>query len=165
MNPFARKESQFDDPDEFVPEHLPEPGDALDAHRLLTGDDHVAVHTPVRAAFEACGVSDSTFGYNLARLNEDRRHPDAGFRYAEDGDDPRTLRVTFTPTTEFCPQAEVLAVGAFRALVRERDRLPYDRVRVRIDGHHGERSVNERLADLKARVEERGSLPDPNRFG
>ena len=165
MNPFASGDAQFDDPDEFVPGHLPEPGPMLEGHRVLSGDEHVGVHTSVRDAFEACGVYDATFGYNLARLNEDRRHPEAGFRYAEDGADPGTLRVAFTPTTEFCPQGEVLAVGAFRALVRERDRLHYDRVRVRIAAHHGEQSVNERLADLEEHVEEMGSLPEPNPFG
>jgi len=42
-------------------------------------------------------------------------HGRAGFRYAEEADDPTTLRAEFTPTTAFCPQAEPLAVGVPRA--------------------------------------------------
>jgi hypothetical protein len=110
--PSGSADETFDDPDSFVPAHLPEPGPFLDGGRVLEGSDHTAVHGWSREAFEARGVYDPTFGYNLARLNLDARHPDAGIRYAFDGDD---LRAEFTPTTAFCPQAETLAVAAFRA--------------------------------------------------
>ena len=76
----------FDLEDEFVPEHLPEPGPFLTDHDVLTGDDHLAFHRVTRECFEERGVYDMTFGYNLARLNRDRRHPDAGYRYAEEVD-------------------------------------------------------------------------------
>ena len=179
MNPFTSSSDDspsttasdhFDDPGSYAPAHLPEPGPTLEGHQILTGEDHVAVHARVEAAFEACGVYDVTFGYNLAQLNRDRRHPDAGFRYATDRDDPSVLRVEFTPTVTFCPQGEALSIGAYRALVRERDRfvrapLDYDTVRVRIARHHGAEAVNERLRALEAVVDDAGSLPDPNSFG
>jgi hypothetical protein len=47
---------------------------------VLVGDDHAAFHRLTRDIFEERGVHDATFGYNLARLNLDARHPDAGFR-------------------------------------------------------------------------------------
>lgn len=56
-----------------------------------------------------------TFGYNLAKLNRDTRHADAGYRYAVDADDPSVLRAEFSPTTEFCPQSDTLTKGSFRA--------------------------------------------------
>ncbi|RDZ63930.1 hypothetical protein C5B90_12535 [Haloferax sp. Atlit-12N] len=127
---------RFDDSDQFVPEHLPDPDAFLDGHRVLEGDDHVAVHRVARELFEERGVYDVTFGYNLARLNLDQRHPDAGFRYAEDRDDPSILRVEFTPTTPFCPQSKTLTVGAFRAWNGLADRHDYDRVRVRVAPMH-----------------------------
>ncbi|MGB9956555.1 hypothetical protein ACOZ4B_09225 [Haloferax prahovense] len=127
---------RFDDIDQFVPEYLPDPDAFLDGHRVLDGDDHVAVHRVARDLFEARGVYDVTFGYNLARLNLDRRHPDAGFRYAEDCDDPSVLLAEFTPTTPFCPQSKTLTVGAFRAWNGLADRHDYDRVRVRVAPMH-----------------------------
>lgn len=127
---------RFDDIDQFVPEHLPDPDAFLDGHRVLDGDDHVAVHRVARDLFEARGVYDVTFGYNLARLNLDQRHPDAGFRYAVDRDDPSVLRAEFTPTTPFCPQSKTLTVGAFRAWNGLADRHDYDRVRVRVAPMH-----------------------------
>ncbi|MFC7324285.1 hypothetical protein ACFQMF_06785 [Halorubrum rutilum] len=148
MSLLGGSEPEFDDPDEFVPEHVPEPGAFLTDHDVLAGEDHVAVHRHARDAFEEYGVYDATFGYNLARLNLDPRHPDAGFRYAEEADDPTTLRAEFTPTTRFCPQAEPLAVGAFRAFDAVGDH-GYDLVRVRVDPSlNGSEAVNDRLARM-----------------
>jgi hypothetical protein len=155
----------FDRYDEFVPAHLPDPGDTPSEGRVLTGRAHCAVHRLARALFEARGVYDVTFGYNLARLNLDPRHPDAGFRYAvvrDDGDAPE-LRATLTPTTPFCPQSDTLAVGAFRAWNGLSDRHEFDLVRVRVDeSHHRSAAVNEGLADLEARYRETGAVPDPD---
>jgi hypothetical protein len=143
-------EPEFDDEGEFVPEHVPEPGAFLADHDVLAGEAHVAVHRHAADAFEEHGVYDATFGYNLARLNLDPRHPDAGFRYAEETDDPNTLRAEFTPTTAFCPQAEPLAVGAFRALDAVDDH-GYELVRVRVDPSlNGSEAVNDRLERLES---------------
>jgi len=132
MSFLGGSEPQFDPADAFVPEHIPEPGAFLAGHDVLGGRDHVALHRTAADAFEEYGVYDATFGYNLARLNRDPRHTDAGFRYAEEADDPTTRRAEFTPTTAFCPQAEPLAVGAFRALDAV-DTHGYELVRVRVD--------------------------------
>ncbi|MGQ3330258.1 hypothetical protein [Halorubrum sp. FL23] len=143
-------EPQFDPADAFVPEHIPTPGAFLADHDVLDGREHVALHRTVADAFEEYGVYDATFGYNLARLNRDPRHTDAGFRYAAEADDPATLRAEFTPTTAFCPQAEPLAVGAFRALDAV-DTHGYDLVRVRVDASlDGSDAVNERLAKMES---------------
>ncbi|PAU84784.1 hypothetical protein CK500_04500 [Halorubrum salipaludis] len=156
MSFLGGSEPQYDPADAFVPEHVPEPGAFLADHDVLAGREHVALHRTVADAFEEYGVYDATFGYNLARLNRDPRHTDAGFRYAEEADDPTTLRAEFTPTTAFCPQAEPLAVGAFRALDAV-DTHGYDLVRVRVDATlDGSDDVNERLAKLES-----GEL-DPN---
>ncbi|WP_144799089.1 hypothetical protein [Halorubrum depositum] len=150
MSLLGGSEPEFDAVDEYVPEHVPEPGAFLADHDVLAGEDHVAVHQHTRDAFEEHGVYDATFGYNLARLNLDPRHPDAGFRYAEEADDPATLRAEFTPTTAFCPQAEPLAVGAFRAFDAVDD-LGYDLVRVRVDPSlNGSEAVNDRLERLES---------------
>jgi hypothetical protein len=156
----------FDRYDEFVPAHLPDSGPALSEGRVLTGRAHCAVHRLARALFEARGVYGVTFGYNLARLNLDPRHPDAGFRYAvvpgDDGDAPE-LRATLTPTTPFCPQSDTLTVGAFRAWNGLSERHEFALVRVRVDdGHHRSATVNEGLADLEARYRETGVVPDPD---
>jgi hypothetical protein len=150
----------FDDYDVFVPEHLPEPGDVLADHATLTGRDHAAVHRLARELFEKRGVYDVTFGYNLARLNLDHRHPDAGFRYARDSDDPYVLWAEFTPTTEFCPQSDTLTVGAFRAWNGLTDRHEFAIVRVRVTDHHRETAINARLADLDARYLDTGEVAD-----
>ncbi|GGC48123.1 hypothetical protein [Haloferax sulfurifontis] len=155
---------RFDDIDQFVPEHLPDSDAFLDGHRVLDGDDHVAVHRVARDLFEARGVYDVTFGYNLARLNLDRRHPDAGFRYAEDRNDPSVLLAEFTPTTPFCPQSKTLTVGAFRAWNGLADRHDYDRVRVRVAPMHQQAdAINAELdamdpADAQAETDD--SVPD-----
>ncbi len=136
MNPFTNADDHFDPAETFVPEHIPEPGPFLEGHDVLTGDDHIEAHAIAREVFEERGVYDATFGYNLAKLNRDQRHPDAGFRYAIDADDPAVLRAEFTPTTEFCPQADVLTKGAVRAWNGLADRHEYDRVEVRIHPMH-----------------------------
>jgi hypothetical protein len=159
----------FDGYDEFVPDHLPEPGAFLDGHTVLAGEAHTAFHDTARELFEERGVYDMTFGYNLARLNLDGRHPTAGFRYAEetengsgdsiDGIEGSVLRAEFTPTTEFCPQSDTLTVGAFRAFNGERDAHGYDLVRVRVDGMHQEAvSINGKLRQLERSFAETGEV-------
>ena len=159
-SPFGSDEALFDDDDAFVPAHLPEPGEFLEGHSVLTDDDHVAFHRHTRECFEARGVYDMTFDYNLARLNLDTRHPAAGYRYAEETDDAAVLRAEFTPTTPFCPQADTLTVGSFRAWNGLADRHEYDLVRVRIapDAHHGVDEINERLAAIERRYLETGDV-------
>lgn len=149
---------EFDPADEFVAEHLPAVDPFLADHDVLTGKEHASVHRQVAEAFEAHGVYDATFGYNLARLNRDPRHPDAGFRYAVERSDPTTLRATFTPTTAFCPQAEPLAVGAYRAL-NTVDAHGYDHVRIRVDDSlHGSGEINGRLKGFESSEEEPPAL-------
>jgi hypothetical protein len=139
----------FDASDEFVPAHLPEPGPFLADHDVLTGTAHVRFHERTHEIFEARSVYDVTFDYNLARLNRDPRHPDAGFRYAEDRDDAEVLRAEFTPTTEFCPQGETLAVAACRAWNGLSERHDYETVRVRVHPmHQHAETINERLTAL-----------------
>ena len=143
--------AMFDEWDVFVPEHLPEPGPFLEGHDVLTGEAHVAFRATTREVFEARGVYDATFGYNLARLDLDTRHPDAGFRYAEERDDPSVLRAEFTPTTRFCPGSEALVKGSFRAWNGLADEHDYDLVRVRVAPTHDEA---ERIDGALARLEE-----------
>jgi hypothetical protein len=153
--PFGSTTDAFDDRGTFSPENLPDAGPFLGSGQVLTGDEHVAVHEWSHGVFEARGVYDVTFDYNLARLNLDRRHPDAGLRYARDGDD---LRAEFTPTTAFCPQAETLAVAAFRAWNGRGDGAEtpappdgVDRVRVRVAPMHRDaESINARLGALES---------------
>lgn len=138
--------ADFDDYDEFVPEQLPEPGPALRDHDVLSGENHVEVHEMAREVFEERGVYDSTFGYNLAKLNLDHRHPDAGFRYALDGS---TLIAEFTPTTPFCPQSSVLTTAAHRAWNGLADRHTFDAVEIRIAPmHQHSQAINEELSAL-----------------
>lgn len=137
---------QFGRYDEYEPEYIPEPGAALAEHDVLVGQDHVDVHQTARDVFEARGVYDSTFGYNLAKLNLDTRHPNAGFRYAIT--DEGTLIAEFTPTTEFCPQSAVLTKAAHRAWNGMTDEHDFDRVEIRIaDMHQHSASINADLAD------------------
>lgn len=150
--------AQFAD-EGFHPEYLPEPGPFLETGTTLTGTEHAAVHETARELFEERGVYDMTFGYNLAELNRDTRHPDAGFRYAEDDD---CLRAEFTPTTEFCPQTDTLTLGAFRAWNGRSDRHDYDVVSVRAaPSHHDSDRINDRLAALEATFRETGQLRLP----
>jgi hypothetical protein len=150
----------FDGYDEFVPEHVPDPGAFLDGHRVLSGADHVTFHELTRELFEERTVYDMTFDYNLARLNLDTRHENAGYRYAEERDDPTVLRAEFTPTTPFCPQTHTLAVGSVRAWNGLSDRHDYDLVRVRVARtHHRSDAINERLETLEDELRSTGSVP------
>ncbi|MFB6219722.1 MAG: hypothetical protein ABEH77_11225 [Halobacteriaceae archaeon] len=158
--PNSGPDGLFDGYDEFVPEHVPEPGEFLDGHAVLTGDDHVEFHRVTRDVFEERTVYDMTFNYNLARLNLDTRHEDAGYRYAEQADDPSVLRAEFTPTTPFCPQTQTLTIGAFRAWNGSSGQHDYDLVRVRTaTAHHRSATINERLAALETEYEETGTIP------
>jgi len=108
-------------------------------------------------------VYDVTFGYNLARLNLDRRHESAGFRYAVDADDGAVLRAEFTPTTEFCPQSEQLTKGAFRAWNGLADRHQFDFVRVRAAPmHQRSEEINAVLEGLGEATNEQGAVPEPS---
>lgn len=158
------RSSKLDDWAEFVPEHLPAPGPHLDGHDVLAGDDHVDLHQRVRDVFELRGVYDAAYGYNLARLNLDRRYPDAGLRYAVAAGDEDCLRVAFTPTTAVCPETASLAPAILRATTEEE--IGYDRVRVRVTPRyqHADR-VNETLRELETVADERGSLPAPSALG
>jgi hypothetical protein len=179
-SPFGSDEDDlFDGYDEFVAENLPRPGAFLDGHEVLAGADHLAFHRLTRECFEARTVYDMTFDYNLARLNLDTRHEDAGFRYAVergdaadavgpadadgdafDGDGvERVLRAEFTPTTAFCPQTHTLTIGAFRAWNGLTDRHEYDLVRVRAAATHNQsEAVNDRLAELETSFLETGDV-------
>lgn len=151
----------FDEYDGFVPEHLPDPGEFLNGHHVLTGEDHVAFHEITREIFEERTVYDMTFDYNLARLNLDTRHEDAGYRYAEETGDPAVVRAEFTPTTPFCPQTHTLTIGSFRAWNALSDRHDYDLVRVRIARmHHQSDAINEQLEVLEDEFLETGSVAD-----
>lgn len=140
----------FDAPEAFVPDHLPDPGPTLYGHELLTGNVHVVVHQLATELFEERGVYDVTFGYNLARLNLDRRHPDSGYRYAVHSAEPSRLLAEFTPTTPFCPQVQALTEGSFRAWNGLYERHEYDLVAVRVHPMHQQSEhVNERLRSLE----------------
>ena len=151
---------------EFDPSIEPTPGDFLDGHDVLDGDDHVAFHEVTRAVFEERGVYDMTFGYNLADLNRDTRHASAGYRYAEDADDPDVLRAEFTPATPFCPQSDTLTRGSFRAWNGLADRHGYDLVRVRVSPmHQRSADINDALAAMEDEFRETGELPDETEGG
>mgnify|MGYP000070016790 CR=1 FL=1 len=136
--------SEFDTYGEFVPSNIPDPGSHLTDHAVLEGEKHIEIHRTVRDIFEERGVYDTTFGYNLAKLNLDQRHPDAGFRYAVEDDE--VLHVEFTPTTAFCPQGEVLTTAASRALNDLGDQHGFEEVEVRIaDLHQHSNAINEQL--------------------
>jgi hypothetical protein len=151
-------DAEFDEPGTFVPAHLPEPGPFLADCEVLTGDAHVQFHATTRELFEERGVYDVTFGYNLAELNRDRRHPNAGYRYGRESE--AVLRAEFTPTTEFCPQGETLARASFRAWNGLAERHEYDLVRVRVcPTHQSSDRIDAELADLEETYRETGSLP------
>ncbi|QPV64950.1 hypothetical protein I7X12_10220 [Halosimplex litoreum] len=181
-SPFGGSDDTFDAYDEFVPEHAPAPGDFLEGHDVLDGREHLAVHRLARELFEERGVYDVTFGYNLARLNNDRRHTDAGYRYAversaavaddlsiPDGDgesaghEPaRVLRAEFTPTTAFCPQSDTLSRGSLRAWNGLAGCHEFDLVRVRVaPTHQRAGQINAALREAEAALVETGSLPEP----
>lgn len=159
-SPFSRTDdAPFDRYHEFVPENLPEPGPFLDGHDVLTGNRHNGFHRLTKRLFDERGVYDMTFGYNLARLNLDGRHPDAGYRYAEEIDDHSTLRAEFTPTTPFCPQSHTLTIGSFRAWNGLSDRHEYDRVCVHIHPmHHQSAAINDRLDELDKHYRDTGNI-------
>jgi len=166
----------FDDYGAFVPEHLPEPGPFLADHDVLAGDAHVTFHETTKELFEERGVYDMTFNYNLARLNLDTRHENAGYRYAVErsstspgsqarrdaegaGDDGAVLRAEFTPTTPFCPQTHTLTKGSFRAWNGELERHDYALVKVRAAPmHHRSDQINAQLAELERKFEETGDV-------
>jgi hypothetical protein len=149
----------FDDYDAFVPGHLPEPGPSLEEHDVLTGDAHVAFHQLTKELFEERGVYDMTFNYNLARLNLDTRHENAGYRYAEEAGDDAVLRAEFTPTTPFCPQTHTLTKGSFRAWNGELERHDYELVKVRAAPmHHQSDQINAQLAELEEKFQETGDV-------
>jgi hypothetical protein len=149
----------FTDYDEFDPEQGPTPGAFLDGQDLLTGVDHTSFHRLSRGLFEERGVYDMTFGYNLARLNLDTRHPDAGYRYAVESGDDAVLRAEFTPTTPFCPQSDTLTKGSFRAWNGLCDRHEYDMVRVRVNEmHHRSEEINAALEGLESEFRETGTV-------
>lgn len=160
MNSTDATGEMFDERGSFVPDHLPEPGEFLDDHEVLTGQDHAAFHQTTWELFEERGVYDVTFGYNLAKLNFDRRHPAAGFRYAESNEEDGVLLASFTPTTEFCPAGNALAIGAFRAWNGCADRHEYDLVRVRVNEMHNESdSLNGELQTLEEQFLAAGEIP------
>ncbi|QGX94140.1 hypothetical protein EI982_04755 [Haloplanus rallus] len=161
--PWSSDSDDFDDDDSFRPENLPAPGPFLDGHEVLTGRRHAAFHRLTRERFEERTVYDVTFGYNLARLNLDTRHPNAGYRYAVDADDPSVLRTEFTPTTEFCPQSDTLVTASFRAWNADDVGSPheFDLVCVRVAPmHESSVRINDRLADMEAAYLDSGSVPD-----
>ncbi|QLH80865.1 hypothetical protein [Halosimplex pelagicum] len=181
-SPFGGSDDTFDAYDEFVPGHAPAPGDFLDGHDVLDGREHLAVHRLARELFEERAVYDMTFGYNLARLNNDRRHTDAGYRYAverpeavedlptpeksdrgTEGDAVRVLRAEFTPTTAFCPQSDTLTRGSLRAWNGLADRHEFDLVRVRVAPMHQRASqINAALREAETTLVETGELPEPD---
>jgi len=159
-SPFGDSDDDvFDEYGEFVPEHLPGPGEFLDGHRVLTDEEHVRFHELTRDLFEERTVYDMTFNYNLARLNLDTRHMTAGYRYAEEADEPSILRAEFTPTTQFCPQTHTLTIGSFRAWNGLSERHDYDLVRVRAAPmHQNSESVNDRLEELEEEYRSTGEI-------
>ena len=156
----------FNSYDEFETAHLPEPGEFLDGHDVLTGPDHVAFHRLTRDLFGERTVYDMTFNYNLARLNLDTRHPGAGYRYANELETDGILRAEFTPTTPFCPQTHTLTIGSFRAWNGLRDRHDYELVRVRAASmHHQSQLINQQLEALETEFERTGTVPDGSMGG
>jgi hypothetical protein len=154
-------DSLFDSYDEFVPGHVPEPDQFLDGHDALADEDHLAVHRLTRELFEERTVYDMIFNYNLARLNLDTRHANAGYRYARETDNPVALRAEFTPTTPFCPQTHTLTIGSFRAWNGLSDRHEYDIVRVRAAPmHHQSEAINDQLEALEQTYRETGEVSD-----
>jgi hypothetical protein len=161
-------DSLFDSYDEFVSDHNPTPNEFLAGHDVLAGTDHIAFHRLTRELFEERKVYDMTFNYNLARLNLDTRHENAGYRYAVERDSAddaiedsveRVLRAEFTPTTPFCPQTHTLTIGSFRAWNGLSDRHEYDLVRVRAAPmHHQSNAINDQLAELERTFLETGDV-------
>jgi hypothetical protein len=176
-SPFGSDDGElFDGYDEFCPDTIPGPGQFLEGHDVLVGPTHVAFHRLTRELFEERKVYDMTFNYNLARLNLDTRHANAGYRYAEeraDADDAiggdsidRVLRAEFTPTTPFCPQTHTLTIGSFRAWNGLSGRHEYDLLRVRAAPmHHQSEAINDQLAELEETYLETGDVAAEPRNG
>jgi hypothetical protein len=175
-SPFGKDDdSLFDNYDEFVADHNPMPDRFLEGHDVLAGSEHVAFHRLTRELFEERKVYDMTFNYNLARLNLDTRHKNAGYRYAvedQSADDTiddeavdRVLRAEFTPTTPFCPQTHTLTIGSFRAWNGLSDRHEYDLIRVRpAPMHHQSEAISDQLAELEQTYLETGDVTaDPEK--
>lgn len=149
----------FDEYDEFVPDHIPELGLFLEDHDVLVDERHISFHELTKELFEECGVYDMTFGYNLAQLNLDYRHPGEGYRYAEKAEDQSVLRAEFTPTTPFCPQSRTLTIGSFRAWNGLIDRHDYNLVRVRVHPmHHKSAEINDELTRIEEEFLETGDV-------
>jgi len=160
----------FESYDNFSPDSEPMPGPFLEDHDVLAGREHAAFLRLTRELFEERKVYDMTFNYNLARLNLDTRHENAGYRYARErpgaGDSAidaegvtSVLRTEFTPTTPFCPQTHTLTIGSFRAWNGLSDRHEYDLVRVRAAPmHHQSEAINEQLAELETTYLETGDV-------
>ncbi len=126
---------------------------------MLTGQRHGTFHQLTAELFEERGVYDMTFGYNLAKLNRDTRHPNAGYRYAVDAEESTVLRAEFSPTTELCPQTDTLTKGSFRAWNGNPERHEFDIVRVRVaESHQQSEAVNEALAEMEAQHPETGEI-------
>lgn len=162
-SPFSRGDSSseelFADYEAFETEYIPEPGPFLSGYDVLTGEDHTGFHQISKEVFEKRGVYDMTFGYNLARLNVDTRHPNAGYRYAEQDGESSVLRAEFTPTTQFCPQSDTLTTGSFRAWNGLSDSHEYDIVRVRVaDMHQRSDEINRTLKELAQHYRDTGSV-------
>jgi len=159
----------FETYDRFDPENEPFPDRFLEGHDVLAGRDHAAFHRLTRELFEERKVYDMTFNYNLARLNLDTRHRNAGYRYAVEDSEAdgaietdgveRVLRAEFTPTTPFCPQTHTLTLGSFRAWNGLSDRHEFDLVRVRpAPMHHQSDAIAEQLAELERTYLESGDV-------
>jgi hypothetical protein len=160
-SPFGGEDDDlFDDYDEFTVDSEPMPGRFLEDHDVLAGRDHAAFHRLTRELFEERKVYDMTFNYNLARLNLDTRHKNAGYRYARERPDTNdaidaegvddVVRAEFTPTTPFCPQTHTLTIGSFRAWNGLSEHHECDLVRVRAAPmHHQSDAINEQLAEIE----------------
>lgn len=157
-SPFGSDDDDlFTEYDEFDPDTIPRPGQFLEDHDVLTDETHVVFHEQTREIFEERKVYDMTFNYNLAKLNLDTRHKEAGYRYAEEADDPSVLRAEFTPTTPFCPQTHTLTIGSFRAWNGLSEHHEYDLVRVRADEmHHQSEAINEQLVEIEEEYRDTG---------
>ncbi|MFC7139812.1 hypothetical protein ACFQMA_08170 [Halosimplex aquaticum] len=169
-SPFGDSDDDlFETYDRFNIENEPFPNEFLEDHDVLAGREHAAFHRLTRELFEERKVYDMTFNYNLARLNLDTRHRNAGYRYAvedSEADDAveadgveRVLRAEFTPTTPFCPQTHTLTIGSFRAWNGLSERHEYDLLRVRADPmHHKSEEINAQLAELEETYVETGDV-------
>ncbi|MFB6283324.1 MAG: hypothetical protein ABEK59_05230 [Halobacteria archaeon] len=154
----TEKDQNFVPKERYEPEYLPEPSDVLEGYQVLTGEEHTGLHSVIRGIFEERKVYDMTFNYNLARLNLDTRHPRAGLRYAEK--DENTVLIEFTPTTEFCPQAETLAKAVFVSTNDLSEKHGYELVEVRVRNHEKSVAINRLLTEKLDRYRKEGSIKE-----